>query len=166
MNSIHFALLFTFISLSHPSMAGTPGPHSGPGKEPTLDGRPEEGKTIEQNGEPVEIPTDITSIDALRKWLQRFPEEEAVIKMGATWCGPCRDLHPEIEKLAKKQIGKLKVLTIDIDNNPMLAKLLSPRGMVPAIVTLKNDGKSAPSQPLIGFKVNQPSPIGNWLKTK
>ena len=166
MKRVQFVLIVTFISLSHPGIAGTPGLHSVQGKEPTLDGRPEEGKTIEQNGEPVEIPSDITSLDALRKWLQRFPEEEAVIKMGASWCGPCRDLHPEIEKLAKKQMGKLKVLTIDIDNNPTLAKLLSPRGMVPAIVTLKNDGKSAPSQPMIGFKVNQPSPIGNCLKTK
>jgi thioredoxin-like negative regulator of GroEL len=166
MKNIHFVFLFTFISLSHSGIAGTLGIHDSSGKAPTEVGHAKEGKTVEQNGEPVEIPSDITSLDALRRWLQRFPEEEAVIKMGATWCGPCRDLHPEIEKLAKKKAGELKVLTIDIDNNPTLARLLSPRGMVPAIVTIKNDGKSAASQPLIGFKVNQPSPIGNWLKTK
>ncbi|NBX76870.1 MAG: hypothetical protein EBQ92_09980 [Proteobacteria bacterium] len=159
-------LVLMFFCVAKIGLAGSPGLHAPKTPSAREGGRPEERGAIEQAGEPIEIPEDITTVESLRKWLQKFPEEEVVIKMGATWCGPCRDLHPEIEKLAKRKVGELKVLTIDIDNNPALAKILSPRGIVPSLVTLKNDGKSSPSQPIIGYKVNQSSPIGNWLKTK
>ena len=159
-------LVLMFFCVAKITLAGSPGLHAPKTPSAKESGRPEESAATGQDGEPLEIPTDITTVESLRKWLQKFPEEEVVIKMGATWCGPCRDLHPEIEKLAKKKVGELKVLTIDIDNNPALAKILSPRGIVPSLVTLKNDGKSAPSQPIIGYKPNQSSPIGNWLKTK
>ena len=38
----------------------------------------------------------------------------------ATWCGPCKMMHPVIEELGKELDGEGRVLTIDIDKNEKL----------------------------------------------
>jgi thioredoxin 1 len=52
-------------------------------------------------------------------------EVPVLLKFGAPWCGPCRLMEPELEKLAKdpKYAGKLKVAHINIDDSPKTAKL-------------------------------------------
>ncbi|HEX2149362.1 MAG TPA: thioredoxin domain-containing protein, partial [Actinomycetota bacterium] len=42
----------------------------------------------------------------------------------ATWCGPCKLLTPELELLAAEQEGRLKVVKLDVDENPGLSQLL------------------------------------------
>lgn len=37
----------------------------------------------------------------------------------ATWCGPCQQLAPHVDALAAEQAGKLKVLKMNIDENPL-----------------------------------------------
>lgn len=44
-----------------------------------------------------------------------------VVDFSASWCGPCRQLHPTFEKLAKKYQGKVKFIYIDIDKVPRVA---------------------------------------------
>ncbi|MCC8146500.1 MAG: thioredoxin [Bacteroidales bacterium] len=39
----------------------------------------------------------------------------------ATWCGPCKTMHPTIEALGKELDGKARVLKIDIDKNEAVA---------------------------------------------
>jgi thioredoxin len=40
----------------------------------------------------------------------------------APWCGPCRKMLPVVEGLSKNYSGKFKLLTIDFDQNLLLAK--------------------------------------------
>jgi thioredoxin len=42
----------------------------------------------------------------------------------APWCGPCKKMKPELEKLEMENSAKLKVIRIDSDENPDLAKAL------------------------------------------
>ena len=42
----------------------------------------------------------------------------------APWCGPCKKMKPELEKLEKEHASSLKVLRIDADQNPDLAQQL------------------------------------------
>lgn len=114
----------------------------------------------------IEVPEDIKTLEELRKWLKRFPEKDVILKMGASWCRPCAELHPEIEALAHKKQGSLKVVTLDIDNNPALANALAPGSKVPALIRIKNDGVSAPEAPLVGYMKGRSSPISNWLKSQ
>jgi thioredoxin 1 len=42
----------------------------------------------------------------------------------APWCGPCKKMKPELEKLEKENAAALKVVRIDADQNPDLSKEL------------------------------------------
>jgi thioredoxin 1 len=39
----------------------------------------------------------------------------------AEWCGPCRFMHPILEELAEDLDGRLRVVRINVDENPELA---------------------------------------------
>ncbi len=44
-----------------------------------------------------------------------------LVDFGATWCGPCKQLAPIVEQLAKDWQGKLKVAAVDVDKAPEVA---------------------------------------------
>jgi thioredoxin 1 len=49
-------------------------------------------------------------------------QQPVLVDFYATWCGPCKMMKPTIEQLANEYHGKAKVVRIDVDANPELAK--------------------------------------------
>ncbi len=45
-----------------------------------------------------------------------------IIDFYATWCGPCKQLSPLVEELARKYDGKMIVYKVDTDKEPLLAQ--------------------------------------------
>jgi thioredoxin 1 len=48
-------------------------------------------------------------------------DKPVVVDFWAEWCGPCRMVAPEIEKLAAKYAGNVEVRKLDVDANPQTA---------------------------------------------
>ena len=48
-------------------------------------------------------------------------DKPVVVDFWAEWCGPCRMVAPEIEKLADKYAGSVEVRKLDVDANPQTA---------------------------------------------
>lgn len=65
--------------------------------------------------------------------------EPTLIDFYADWCGPCKVMKPVVHQLAAELQGKLKVLEINVDENPDLARQYNVRS-IPCFVVLR-DGK-------------------------
>lgn len=60
------------------------------------------------------------------------------IEFYASWCQPCQEQAPLIERAAREYAGRLKFIRIDIDKNHDLAKMMGLR-MVPTMIVVKAD---------------------------
>jgi thioredoxin 1/putative thioredoxin len=51
-------------------------------------------------------------------------ELPVLVEFGAEWCGPCKTVAPELQALSRELEGKAKIVTVDIDRSPLLAREL------------------------------------------
>jgi putative thioredoxin len=52
-----------------------------------------------------------------------------LVDFWATWCGPCKQLTPALEKVTKAAGGRIKLVKIDIDQNQGLVRQLAQMGL-------------------------------------
>lgn len=60
-----------------------------------------------------------------------------VVDLWAPWCGPCRFVAPILEELSREYAGRLKVIKVDVDENPVLARRFEAFS-IPTLVVLRN----------------------------
>jgi thioredoxin 1 len=63
--------------------------------------------------------------------------QPVMVDFTAVWCAPCKMLDPVVKDLAKEWTDKVKVVKLDVDNNPSLAMQYQVMG-VPTLMLFVN----------------------------
>jgi thioredoxin len=59
------------------------------------------------------------------------------VDLWAPWCGPCRVVGPIVEQLAAELAGRLKVVKVDVDLEPVTARRFQAFS-IPTLVVLRD----------------------------
>ncbi|AWK87773.1 thioredoxin TrxA [Azospirillum thermophilum] len=68
--------------------------------------------------------------------------EPVLVDFWAEWCGPCKMIAPALEELAGKFESKLKIVKLNIDENPQTPSKYGVRG-IPTLMLFKNGAVTA-----------------------
>ncbi len=63
-------------------------------------------------------------------------ELPVVVDFWAEWCGPCKIIGPALEELSNELSGKVKIVKVNVDENPNAPAALGVRG-IPALFMFK-----------------------------
>ena len=74
----------------------------------------------------VNFDIDIKSLDIL-----------VLVDFWAEWCGPCKQIGPILEEISNEKEDKLKILKLNIDENPQTPQKFGVRG-IPTLMLFKN----------------------------
>lgn len=99
-----------------------------------------------------------TTVETFEKdVIERSLQVPIVIDFWATWCGPCQELGPTLEKLTREANGKFLLLKVDVDAQPDIAGWFGVQ-QIPAVFAIVN------GQPVDQFMGNLPEDqIKEWL---
>ena len=60
-----------------------------------------------------------------------------LIDFWAPWCGPCKQIAPVVDELAKEYAGRLKIVKMNVDDNPQTPSKYGVRG-IPNLILFKD----------------------------
>jgi thioredoxin 1/putative thioredoxin len=64
-------------------------------------------------------------------------ELPVLLEFSAEWCGPCKQVAPDLQALARELEGKAKIVTLDIDKSPTIPRQMGVQS-VPTFVVFQN----------------------------
>jgi thioredoxin 1 len=67
----------------------------------------------------------------------RKSDVPVVVDFWAEWCGPCRQIGPALEELSAQYAGRVKIVKVNVDENPQLPAMMGVRG-IPSLFLFKN----------------------------
>ena len=99
--------------------------------------------------DPTALPDDLIKEGSDAGFMQDVVEasksQPVLVDFWATWCGPCRQLTPALEKAVRAAKGAVKLVKIDVDKNPAYAGQLRVQS-IPTVYAFVN------GQPVDGFQ--------------
>lgn len=64
-------------------------------------------------------------------------EKLTLVDFFATWCGPCKMMHPVLEQLKREMGDGIRIVKIDVDNNEKISSHYNIQS-VPTLMFFKN----------------------------
>jgi len=99
---------------------------------------------IDEHGSPASggdagLVKDATAASFKKDVIDASREAPVIVDLWATWCGPCKQLGPILEKIVRQAKGKLRLVKVDIDKNPQIAQQFRVQS-IPAVFAVA-DGR-------------------------
>jgi putative thioredoxin len=88
---------------------------------------------------------DGTDASFMTDVIEASKKQPVIVDFWATWCGPCKQLGPALEKAVEAAKGAVKLVKIDVDKNPAVAGQLRVQS-IPTVYAFVN------GQPVDGFQ--------------
>ena len=64
-------------------------------------------------------------------------DKPVLVDFWAEWCGPCKMIAPYLEELAEELGGRIRIVKVNIDENPLTPTKYGVRG-IPTLMLFKN----------------------------
>jgi len=77
-------------------------------------------------------------------------DKPVLVDFWAVWCGPCRMIAPIVEQIRGELGDKIKVMKMDIDENPTTPMKLGIMS-IPTVIIFKN---GQPAERTVGYRPN------------
>ncbi|MFM7606055.1 MAG: thioredoxin family protein, partial [Prosthecobacter sp.] len=68
--------------------------------------------------------------------------QPVMVEFYAEWCGPCQEMAPVVEALAREMVGQVRVIRVNVDEDPKLG-YDHKVGVLPTFVVFKNGKETA-----------------------
>ena len=77
--------------------------------------------------------------------------EPTLVDFGAEWCGPCKMIGPIVEEVAQEYKGRLRVVKVNVDENPATPQSLGIMG-IPTLILFKG---GAEVSRIVGYRAKE-----------